>query len=125
MLSFIGWHCKEKRCHSGNVAAHATWWCRDESLQEMLNDYKERAGLSVHWVHMGPSGVDKRPAAGGVLRHYTKCEGHGNPKVKTIANTYYLENISPHAHNFQFRYGSSDVHVLALAAPRLYRCACE
>jgi hypothetical protein len=77
--------------------------CRNDTLQEMLDDYKEYAGLSVHWVIVGPSNRLTRPESGGVLKHYTECSGKGRHIVKTIANTYFLENISTHPHNFQFR----------------------
>lgn len=69
----------------------------------MLDDYKEYAGLSVHWVHVGPSSHRQRPRSGGVLHHYKHCDSQGDPKLKTIANTYFLENISGHPHNFEFR----------------------
>lgn len=77
--------------------------CRDEALKDVLNDYKQYAGLSVHWVLVGSSGMGTRPPEGGVLRHYGMCAGKGRHLVKTIANTQFLENISTHPHNFQFR----------------------
>jgi hypothetical protein len=71
----------------------------------MLDDYKHYPGLSVHWVFVGPSGMDERPAAGGALRHYKHCSGMGAKHIKTIANTFFLQNVTPHPHNFEFRYG--------------------
>eukprot|EP00892_Ulva_mutabilis_P011428 jgi/Ulvmu1/8658/UM046_0063.1 len=75
----------------------------DLKLPEFLADYRSHAGLSVHWVVVGPSGQERRPAAGGVLRHYGQCSGHGSPWMKTIANTFFLTNIAYHPHNFEFR----------------------
>ena len=78
--------------------------CRPEQkLPDFLDEYKEFAGLSVHWVLVGPSGQHTRPASGGVLRHYTHCAGEGSHVIKTIANTYYLSNTAGHAHNAEFR----------------------
>lgn len=73
------------------------------TLKHLLNDYKWFAGLSVHWVMVGPSGRVQRPAAGGVLRHYSSCNKAPNVSVKTIANSYYVSGIKNHPHTFEFR----------------------
>ena len=75
----------------------------DQKLPDFLNEYKDFAGLSVHWVIVGPSGQDRRPTAGGVLRNYSHCAATASPWIKTIANTFFLSNIAYHPHNFEFR----------------------
>eukprot|EP00892_Ulva_mutabilis_P000848 jgi/Ulvmu1/10764/UM068_0054.1 len=75
----------------------------EQKLPKFLEEYKAYAGLSVHWVIVGPSGHEMRAAAGGVLRHYTHCNAGGSPWIKTIANTYFLTNIAYHPHNFEYR----------------------
>ena len=39
----------------------------------------------------------------GVLPHYTLCSEEPAWQVKTIANTYYLQSLATHPHNFIFR----------------------
>jgi hypothetical protein len=77
--------------------------CRNETLKELLEDYREFAGLSVHWVVVGSDGRETRPTTGGVLQSYSQCAGQGRHIVKTIANTYFLRNVATHPHNFEFR----------------------
>ena len=77
----------------------------EQKLPDFLDEYKSYAGLSVHWIIVGPSGHETRAEAGGVLRHYTHCNSAGSPWIKTIANTFYLTNIAYHPHNFEFRCG--------------------
>lgn len=86
---------------------YAPFVCRNETLGELLQDFKEYAGLSVHWVIVGSSGRETRPAAGGVLQSYGTCAGEGRHVVKTIANTRFLENVATHPHNFEFRYAAA------------------
>ena len=68
----------------------------------MLDDYRLFAGLVVHWVLVGPSHRETRPEHGGVLRHYTRCGKVAQSTVKTITNTYFLESVDLHPHNFKF-----------------------
>jgi hypothetical protein len=68
-----------------------------------MDGYKYFSGLSVHWVIVGPSGRDVRPASGGVLRHYQVCANQANQGTKIIANTYYVSAITAHPHNMRFR----------------------
>lgn len=82
---------------------------REETLKDLLDDYKEYAGLSVHWVIVGSGGRKTRPAQGGVLQSYRTCAGEGRHIVKTIANTYFLKNVEIHPHNFEFRDGMQTV----------------
>ena len=83
---------------------HERWHCRrDQKLPQFLDAYRQEAGLSVHWVLVGPSGRRTRPPGGGVLQHYTQCAGEGRHMVKTIANTFYLANVASHPHNLEFR----------------------
>eukprot|EP00892_Ulva_mutabilis_P000850 jgi/Ulvmu1/10766/UM068_0056.1 len=77
----------------------------EQKLPDFLDEYKEFAGLSVHWVIVGPSGQDRRAPAGGVMRTYDHCSATASPWIKTIANTFFLTNIAYHPHNFEFRDG--------------------
>lgn len=77
--------------------------CRDETLKELLEDFKLYAGLSLHWVLVGPNGREYRPGNGGVLRYYTRCQKRPEPTVKTIANTWFLESADRHPHNLRFK----------------------
>lgn len=82
---------------------------KEETLKDNLDDYKAYAGLSIHWVVVGSGGRMSRPATGGVLQSYDTCAGQGRHMVKTIANTYFLENVALHPHNFVFRDGMQTV----------------
>jgi hypothetical protein len=44
---------------------------------------------------MGSSGWKIRPQAGGFLANYDNCFSHARPHHKTIANTYFIQNIAP------------------------------
>jgi len=72
-------------------------------LKALLNDYKEHAGLAVHWVFVGPSGRETRAPTGGVLRDYTLCVREPTERVKTIVNTWFLAGTSVHPHNHAYR----------------------
>jgi hypothetical protein len=86
--------------------------CRDEGgLKDLLDEYKTEAGLSVHWIKVGPSGHELRPPAGGVLSHYDRCIPEADAVVKTIANSYYVQGMTIHAHNFLFRRVALELHV--------------
>lgn len=61
------------------------------------------AGLSVHWIVVGPSGNRFRPEEGGVLQHYDQCIPEPSTLIKTIVNTYYLRGITVHPHNFEYQ----------------------
>jgi hypothetical protein len=76
---------------------------REKTLKSLLDDYKHFSGLGVHWVFMGPSGRKKRPREGGVLRHYRQCSGGANAHVKTIVNSFFVDRITGHPHNFFYR----------------------
>ena len=91
--------------------------CRPEQkLPDFLDEYKEFAGLSVHWVIVGPSGQDRRPESGSVMRTYDHCAAAPSPWIKTIANTFFLTNIAYHPHNFEFRCGPGPARRLAKVA---------
>jgi hypothetical protein len=70
----------------------------------MLNEYKDFAGLGVHWIMVGPSGRKTRPTEGGVLRHYKQCNKEPNYHVKTIINAFFVAGTTAHPHNFATRY---------------------
>jgi hypothetical protein len=74
-----------------------------KSLKELLGRYKSNAGLAMHWIWMGPSGQKTRPAGGGVLQHYTMCDPEPAAKIKTIANTWFLDGTAVHPHNHEYR----------------------
>jgi hypothetical protein len=74
-----------------------------KTLKSLLDDYKHFPGLGVHWIFMGPSGHEVRPREGGVLRHYRQCSPKANRHVKTIVNTFYVDKITGHPHNFFYR----------------------
>jgi hypothetical protein len=85
--------------------ASATRACR-QTLRNLLDEYKQEAGLAVHMVLMGPSGLEHRPRTGGVLPYYDQCHKEPERMVKTIANTYFLTGLAVHPHNFWFRCGA-------------------
>ena len=58
----------------------------------------------MHWILMGSSGREHRPAHGGVLRYYNQCDKDPSVFVKTIANTWFLANHGGNVHNYEFRY---------------------
>ena len=60
-------------------------------------------GLSVNWIAVGPGGRGNRPQAGGVLPYYKQCVPGADRHVKTIANTWFLDGVALHPHNFHFR----------------------
>lgn len=72
-------------------------------LKRFLDDYKHEAALVVHWVLVGPSNQETRPAAGGVLRTYRHCEKHASAMIKSITNTYKLANTASNPHSFEYR----------------------
>lgn len=74
-----------------------------------MSAYKHEAGLSVHWVWVGPNGHTVRPASGGVLPFYTLCAASADKHVKTIANTFFIEGLDVHPHNFRFRFAPTRV----------------
>ena len=73
------------------------------ALKAFLDERKYEGGISIHWIVVGPSRRRARPAAGGVLRHYRRCDPHVHPAIKTIANTFYLSGLAAHPHNFRYR----------------------
>jgi hypothetical protein len=90
-----------------------------DSLKELLNDYKLHAGLSISWVMFGPSGRETRPSKGGVLKDYDKCYLPQLGQFKTIANSYFLEGLTIHPHNFVFRCALHDsAHCVAATSVR-------
>lgn len=79
-------------------------------LKGFMDMYKMETGLSINWVVAGPSGIKKRPKEGGVMSHYTQCVSKPDRHVKTIANTWFLEGVANHPHNFHFRDGVGSVN---------------
>jgi hypothetical protein len=90
--------------------------CRD--LHSLLDEYKQYPALSVHWIWVGPNGHARRLATGGVLPYYTMCSASPDRHIKTIVNTYFLEGVTVHPHNFVYRCGPAP----CWCAPGLWRC---
>eukprot|EP00892_Ulva_mutabilis_P011573 jgi/Ulvmu1/8789/UM048_0044.1 len=97
----------------------------EQKLADFLDVYREHAGLAVHWVLVGPSGRQHRARCGGVLRHYTRCAGHGSPWIKTIANTRFLTSITYHPHSFEFRDRMQPVNELHQPVPEYAQIICS
>ena len=74
-------------------------------IHDFLDEFRDAAGLSVNWVWVGPSGRETRPEGGGVLQHYDQCVPEAEMRFKTIANTWFLQGLTEHPHNFVFRCG--------------------
>lgn len=77
-----------------------------------MDNYKDNAALSVHWIWVGPDGRTTRPDTGGVLPYYTMCSEEADRHVKTIVNTYFLEGVDIHPHNFRYRCVTAQALVL-------------
>jgi Glycosyltransferase family 92 len=76
---------------------------RHPDLKGLLDQYKDEPGLSVNWIAVGPSGRTNRPPRGGVMPYYTQCVPDPDRHIKTIANTWFLDGVALHPHNFHFR----------------------
>lgn len=76
--------------------------CRG-SLRDFLDDYKHEAALAVHWIWVGPNGRATRPETGGVLPYYVLCGQEADAHVKAIVNSFYLEGVAVHPHNFHYQ----------------------
>jgi hypothetical protein len=87
------------------MAVIKTKLCSAE-LHDFMDGYKTHPGLSVHWIWVGPDGHVSRPATGGVLPYYTMCSAEADHHIKTIANTYFLDGVDIHPHNFHFMYAT-------------------
>lgn len=95
---------------------------KKKDLKGFLDQYKAEAGLSIHWVLMGPSGQETRPPEGGVLRTYQRCNPNPNWIIKTIANMYFVTGVTNHPHNFPYRCAASPL-LQTNARLRLPECA--
>jgi hypothetical protein len=73
------------------------------TLKEFMNRYRSYAGLSVSWLVVGPGKRGRRARRGGVLTSYTQCIPAADRHVKTIANSYFIDGVAIHPHNFHFR----------------------
>ena len=80
-------------------------------LKNFLNGFRHHAGLSVSWLMVGPGHRGVRPKEGGVLASYTQCLPEPDRHVKTIANTYYLDGVAVHPHNFHFRCATASYYL--------------
>lgn len=77
------------------------YMCRAD-LPTFMDSYKKYAALSVHWIWVGPDGHATRPETGGVLPYYTMCSEEADRHIKTIVNTYFLDGVEIHPHNFHY-----------------------
>jgi hypothetical protein len=75
-------------------------------IRSFMDAYKTEPALAVHWIFVGPNGRRYRPVSGGVLPYYTRCADQPDIHVKTIVNTFYLESLAVHPHNFHYLYAS-------------------
>jgi hypothetical protein len=71
-------------------------------LKEYLDKWRREAALAVHWIWVGPNGRVTRPATGGVLPYYRLCSDEPAWQVKTVVNTYYLQGLATHPHNYEY-----------------------
>lgn len=74
-------------------------------LKTFLDGYKQHGGVATHWVWVGPNGRATRPMSGGVLPYYGLCADHAESTIKTIVNTFFVESVAVHPHNFHYRCG--------------------
>jgi hypothetical protein len=86
------------------------------NIRAFLDEYKHTAALAVNWVWVGPSGQRQRPAGGGVIKAYTQCIAQPDKHIKSIVNTWFLDGVSVHPHNFHYRCVTA-----RLEAPRFLR----
>ena len=93
--------------HPENLCVIACVACRNQTLKQVLDDYRFFPGIGVHWIFMGPNQRLTRPDEGGVLRHYTKCQPVAAVTVKMIANMFFVKSHSG-PRNFVFRCVSED-----------------
>jgi hypothetical protein len=61
---------------------------------------------------VGPSGWLKRPRLGGVLTAYKRCIPAPDRHAKTIADSFFLDGIATHPHDFHFRCDGFPQHTL-------------
>jgi hypothetical protein len=79
--------------------------CSGTDLKAFLAEFEEYPAIGVNWVMFGSNGRQKRPPKPGSLRWYTQCQPEPNHHIKTIANTRWVEPITPfHPHNFYYKY---------------------
>lgn len=83
---------------------------KEPDLKGFLNAYKMEPGLSINWIMVGPSLRKRRPEAGGVLNFYKRCVPVPDRHIKTIANTWFLDGVALHPHNFHFRGNAASVN---------------
>ena len=76
---------------------------RPPNVRALLDEYKHTAALAVNWIWVGPSGRKTRPPGGGVLQHYNQCVPDADKHIKSIVNTFYLDGVAVHPHNFHYR----------------------
>lgn len=100
---------RQQSCCSQRLCGTGGWFCRGITLPELLDEYKFYAGLSVYWVMVGSADRKHRPQAGGVLRSYTRCEGHARGTTKVIANMFYAGKVLGTPHNLRHRCAPSPV----------------
>ena len=98
-----------------SIVPYCLYQCRKD-LTTFMDSYKKYPALSVHWIWVGPDGHAARPATGGVLPYYTMCSAEPDRHVKTIVNTFFLEGMEIHPHNFHYRFVPGCTTVLAHAA---------
>lgn len=75
---------------------------RSVTLKQLLDEFKDKPGLNVHWMTFGSNGRETRPPRGGALRAYTSCSGVVQKTGKIIANMYFMIGPASNPHTMRF-----------------------
>lgn len=98
--------------HSGHIP----------TVQELLAPFEPYGGVGVTWRMFGTSGHKTRPKDALVTSAYTSCYSPENPAqqllVKVIANTKYMESISPTCPHM-VKYKSDDHYTVDVTKTRI------
>ena len=86
---------------------------RNDSLSEILKDFKTYAGIGINWVFFDSNGHDKKPN-GLVIENYTRVETDFNCErcrvIKSIVNPQKVK-FCYHPHFFVYRFGEKCVDI--------------
>lgn len=86
---------------------------RNDSLSEILDDFKTYAGIGINWVVFDSNGHDKKPD-GLVIENYTRVEADFDCErcrvIKSIVNPRKVK-FCYHPHFFVYRFGEKCVDI--------------
>ena len=86
---------------------------RNDSLSEILDDFKTYAGIGINWVVFDSNGHDKKPN-GLVIENYTRVEADFDCErcrvIKSIVNPRKVK-FCYHPHFFVYRFGEKCVDI--------------